>query len=240
MENGRHKVFNFQMSKLDTKIINEKLEEVFNKLDSAAKINIALGFVLRNVETGEYWYYYAHENNTLFEKSHLLCTKADLITIQGKVEKFDIVEQCTQERQNTKWRFKLITNVTIFAALLKNIPMGCPDSVLPEPLLRHTQVNCLLSDKDKQPYKDHLCLFRALTMYLHGHSNLDAHTSQLFTEFISKSGYDPKNFRGVSIDDLPVVEGIVERNIFIYDFDIQEGEYVGELARRELENSKKQ
>ena len=26
MENGRHKVFNFQMSKLDTKIINEKLE----------------------------------------------------------------------------------------------------------------------------------------------------------------------------------------------------------------------
>ena len=46
MENGRHKVFNYHMSKLDTKIINEKLEEVFNKLDSAAKINIALGFVL--------------------------------------------------------------------------------------------------------------------------------------------------------------------------------------------------
>ena len=125
MDNERHKLFNFQMSKLDTKIINEKLGEVLNNLDSAAKINIALGFVLRNIETGEYRYFYAHENNTLFEKSHLFCTKADLITIRGKVEKFDIVEQCTQERQNTKWRFKLITNVTIFAALLKNIPMGC-------------------------------------------------------------------------------------------------------------------
>ena len=66
------KVFNFQMSKLDTKIINGKLEEVFNKLDTAAKINIALGFVLRNIETGEYRYFYAHGNNTLFEKSHLL------------------------------------------------------------------------------------------------------------------------------------------------------------------------
>ena len=44
MENGRHKVFNFQMCKLDTRIINERLEEVFNKLDSAAKIKIALGF----------------------------------------------------------------------------------------------------------------------------------------------------------------------------------------------------
>ena len=222
------------MSKLDTKIINEKLEEVFNKLDSAAKINIALGFVLRNIETGEYCYFFAHENNTLFEKSHLLCTKVDLITLQGKVEKFDIVEQCTQERQNTKWRFKLITNVTIFAALLKNIPMGCPDSVLPEPLLRHTQVNCLLSNKDKEPYKDHLCLFRALAMYMNGHNDLDSHTSRYFTDFILKFGYDPKSFRGVSVEDLPVVEEIVQRNIFIYDFDIQEGEYVGELARRSI------
>ena len=222
------------MSKLDTKIINEKLEEVFNKLDSAAKINIALGFILRNIDTGEYRFFYAHENNTLFEKSHLLCTKADLITIQGKVEKFDIVEQCTQERQNKKWRFKLITNVTIFAALLKNIPMGCSDSVLPQPLLRHTQVNCLLSNKDKEPYKDHLCLFRALAMYMNGHNDLDSNNSRYFTEFVSKSGYDPKNFRGVSVEDLPVVEEIVQRNIFIYDFDIQEGEYIGELARRSI------
>ena len=61
--------------------------EVFNKLDSAAKINIAFGFVLRNVEMVEYRYYYAYENNTLFEKSHLLCTKADLIKIQGKSKK---------------------------------------------------------------------------------------------------------------------------------------------------------
>ena len=54
MENERHKVFNFQISQLDTKIINEKLEEVINKLDSAAKIIIALGFVLQSFETGEY------------------------------------------------------------------------------------------------------------------------------------------------------------------------------------------
>ena len=142
------------------------------------------------------------------------------------------MEQCTHERQNTRWRFKLITNVTTFAALLKNIPLGCPDSVLHEVFLKNHSVNCLLSDKDKQPYKDRLCLFRALTMYLHGHSNLDAHKSQLFTEIISKTGYDTKNFRGVANDDLPLVEGISERNIFISDFDIQEGEYVGELAGR--------
>ena len=87
MENGRHKAFNFQMSKLATKIINEKFDEVFNKLESAVEINIALGFVLRISETGEYRYLYLHKNNSLLEKSDLLCTKANLITIQGKVEK---------------------------------------------------------------------------------------------------------------------------------------------------------
>ena len=90
--------------------------------------------------------------------------------------------------------------------------MGCPDSVLPENLPRNNQVNCLLSDKDKQLYIDRLSIFRALTMYLHGHSYLDALTTQLFTEFLSKSGYDWKNFRGVPIDDLPLVEKIVQCN----------------------------
>ena len=52
--------------------------------------------------------------------------------------------------------------------------------------------------------------------------------------FYQNLDYDPKNFRGVSVEDLPVVEQIVQRNIFIYDFDIQEGEHVGELARRSI------
>ena len=151
---GDIKVFNFQVSKLDTEIIIKTLEKVFNKHGSAAKINIALGFVLRIIETCEYRSYYAHGNKNLFDNFHLLCTKADLITIEGKVEKIDIVEHCTQERQNTKWRFNLITNVTIFAALLKKIPMGYPDSVLTESLLKNHSVNCLLSNKDKEPYND--------------------------------------------------------------------------------------
>ena len=74
MENGRHKMFNFQLLKLDPNLVNEKL-------DGAAKINIAFGFVLRNIETNKYRYFYAHENNTIFDISILLCTKADLTTI---------------------------------------------------------------------------------------------------------------------------------------------------------------
>ena len=74
---------------------------------------------------------------------------------------------------------------------------------------------------------------------MHGHSNLNAHTSQLFIKFISKSGYNPKKFEGVSIDDQALVDKIVERNVFIYNFDIQEGDYLGELARQNFEKTAK-
>ena len=91
MENGLHKVYNFNLAELDSQIINAKLEKVFESLKCAAKINIALGFVLRNQENGQYRYFYAHENNTLFEKSHLLCTRGDLTTIQDKVDHCDLL-----------------------------------------------------------------------------------------------------------------------------------------------------
>ena len=47
-------------------------------------------------------------------------------------------------------------------------------------------------------------------MYMNGNNDLDSHTSRDFTEFVSKSGYDPKNFRGVSVENLPFVEEIVQ------------------------------
>ena len=43
MENGRHKVLIFQLSKLDPNLVNEKLDQVFEKLGWAAKMNIAFG-----------------------------------------------------------------------------------------------------------------------------------------------------------------------------------------------------
>ena len=237
MENGRHRLFIFKLSKLDPNEINEKLKEVFEKLNCAAKVNLALGFILRNVDTDEYRYFYAHENNTFFEKSHLLCSKGDLVSLQDRVEKMDLVETCAQERENTEWRFALTTKVTKFCALLKNIPMVCIDAVLPEQLLRRSDVNCLVSNSYGETYKEYLCLFRAIAV--HGSSEMETNAANLFSAFLHESGHDAINFRGVSIDQLVFFENAIKHNIFIYDIDIEEGEIVGELARRTVEMYKK-
>ena len=234
MENGRHQVFNFKLSKLDPNEINEKLKEVFEKLNCAAKVNLALGFILRNVDTDEYRYFYAHEKNTFFEKSHLLCSKGDLISLQDRVQKMNLVEKCAQ-KENTEWRFALTTNVTIFCPLLKNIPMGCIDAVLPEQLLRRPDVNCLVSNGYGETYKDYLCLFRAIAVHLYGSSELEKNAANLLSAFLHESGHDAINFRGVSLDHLVFVENAIKHNIFIYDIDIEKGELVGELARRSVE-----
>ena len=143
IENGRHQGLNFKLSKLDPHQNLKKLKEVFKKLNCAAKVSFARGF---NADTDKYQYFYTHENNIFFEKSHLLCSKEVLVSLQDRIEKMDLVETYAQEQENTKCRFALTTNVTIFCALLKNFPMGCIDAVLSEQLLRRSDVNCFVSN----------------------------------------------------------------------------------------------
>ena len=235
-EHGRQKVFNFSLSDMDNKKINEKIDGVFTNFNCAAKVNLALGFILRNVETNDYRYYYPHENNLLLDRAFLLSNRNDLLNIQNEIEKLNLIETCTQERQNSKWRFKVITNVTVFAALLTNIPMGCTDSPLPEPLLRNPEVNCLLSNGHDEPYNDNLCLFRAIAIHLFGSVDVELQAIKVFHNFVTASGCDPKNFTGVSFDQIPIIEEQIKQNILIYDFDIEEGEIIGELYDEALKD----
>ena len=102
------------------------------------------------------------------ESLKLVCTPDDITNLEEKLQKMDIVDLCTRERANTNWKFYELTNLTVFAALLKDVPVGCKDSVLPEPLLKNQNVNCLTYEQNtKKPYKENLCLFRAPALLLH-------------------------------------------------------------------------
>ena len=217
LEKGRHPVFNIAMSAFDSSLINRILDLVFNGLKCAAKVNLAFGFVLKNVEDGSRRYYYAHENNTFMERSKLVCTPDDIINLKEKLQKMDVVDLCTRERANTKWKFHKLTNLTVFVAVLEDVPVGCKDSVLPEPLLKNQKVNCLTFEQNtKKPYKDNLCLFRALALHLHGNERLEEETSKIFNLFLNNCGEtDPSKFQGVHMTDIPKVEEMWQLNIFL-------------------------
>ena len=166
MENGRHRVFNFAMSSFNIPPINDTLDYVFKELKCAAKVNFALGFVLKIFEDVICGYFYAHESNTIMERSKLVRTQADMTNLKDRRQKMDIVDICTRERANKKWEFYELTKLTVLASLLKDVPMGCKDTVLPEPFLKTHNVYCLTFERNtRQPYNDNLCLFRALALH---------------------------------------------------------------------------
>ena len=102
MESGRNRVFNFAMSSFDIFLLNDKLDHVFKELKSAAKVNLAFGLVLKNFEDGSCRYFYAHQNNTVMERSQLVCTQADVTNLKEKLQKMAIIDLCTRERAITK------------------------------------------------------------------------------------------------------------------------------------------
>ena len=132
IQKGRHSVFNFAVNNLTAQVIEENLNRVLVILKCVAKLNLALGFILKRIEDGKLRHFYAHENNTLLEQSKLVSNKDYMTKLKKILKKTDVIESCTKERSLTKCRFFKLTNLTIFAALLRDIPMGCKDVVLPE------------------------------------------------------------------------------------------------------------
>ena len=50
LERARHKLFNYALESLNETIVNEKLDNFFNNLKCAAKVNLAFGFILKNIK----------------------------------------------------------------------------------------------------------------------------------------------------------------------------------------------
>ena len=96
IQKGRHSVFNFVVNNLTAQVIEENMDRVLDKLKCVAKLNLALGFILKNIEDGKFRYFYAHENNTLLEQSKLVSNKDDMSKLKEILRKTDVIESCTK------------------------------------------------------------------------------------------------------------------------------------------------
>ena len=208
----------------------------FKKLKFAAKINLAFGFVLKNTENGMCRLFYAHENKSIKERTKLVCTQSDMTNLKD-MRKMNTVDVCTREKANTKWKFYKLSNLTFFASLFEDVPMGCKDTVLPEPIFKNHNVNCLTFERNtRQTYNDNLCLFKTLALHSQGNEKLKEETSKIFNLFLNNSEDEGVlKFHGVNLNDILKVEDVLQLNIFLYDLDFVDGELIGELARRSLQ-----
>ena len=203
----------------------------------AAKVNLVFSFILKNTEDGGLRYFYAHETNTLLGRSKVVCTHDDLADLKNFLNKTRVIKSCSQKKMNTKWRFYKLANLTVFSAFLKDVPIGCRDAVLHEPLLRTSTIKCLTFEENtRQPYNDNPCLLRALALHLHENQRLGEETPKIFNLFINRmDGLSADQFQGVHMNDIPTVEYLLTLNILLFDIDVVDGNIVGELARRSVQ-----
>ena len=75
-------MFNFAVNNLTAQVIEEKLDRLLDKLKCVAKLNLAFGFILKNIEDRNFRYSYTHENNTLLEQSKLVSKKDDMVKLR--------------------------------------------------------------------------------------------------------------------------------------------------------------
>ena len=76
-ERPRNKAFNHAVDTVNETIVNKKPDQFFKNLKYAAIVNQAFGFILKNIKDGGFRYVYAHENNTLKDRSKFVCTHDD-------------------------------------------------------------------------------------------------------------------------------------------------------------------
>ena len=87
LEKPTHKVFNYAVETLNETIVNEKLGHFFNNLKCAAKVNLAVHFILKNMEDGGFRYFYPYVNSTLLDRSKLVCTRDDFAKLKDILKK---------------------------------------------------------------------------------------------------------------------------------------------------------
>ena len=197
-------------------------------------MNLAFGFIVKNIEDGRFWCFHAHENNTLLYGSKLVCTKDYLTKLKGNLNKTDVIESCSRERLNTKWRFNKLTNLTVFAALLKDIPMECKTAVLAESLFTNGTIYYLTYEEiKKQLYYDNV--FVRLLSICTALNDRNETTSKIFNLSLNKmDGLIANQSQGVHLNDFPIVENMPTLNILL-SRDIVDRNIIGELARRSLQ-----
>ena len=216
-------IFNFMCKKLDKFELSFNMADVFRRLQSTSKISISFGLVLRHIDAGCYRYFYT-EKNTVLGGPVVVRDRRDMVKLLETLSSKNLNEILADERPDTKWKFFTVTNMTVYATHLDEVPLGCIKVSIPAYILHHNRINCLLSNRQtKEQYSDNLCMFRAVAMHkLTSSSSVDfaggieTMVQQFLSRYLNETGVESRYFKGVPDKNIDTLEKICEVDILMY------------------------
>ena len=216
----------------------ERLVRVWNSLQSALKVNVSFGVVLRHQITGRLRYYHSSSNNsTVYPTARSLTSRADLNSLVDDFRALDYAQHGLNRRQNSSWVLHKVTNVTFYVYKLHGINRVGGSEVsgsLPSHILHSKSILSLhRAKKNGRVWQDKLCLFRCMAVDYGWDSvnkTLVGHTREHEPRQHRVMGLyrcwkqhrpeleevDANQFQGVFIEDLWEVEDIFDISVCVF------------------------
>ncbi len=88
----------------DQKMAKRHFMEIKDDQKGNFKMNLAFGFILRNLETGELRFFHPSQNNTILDVPVRISDQNDVTDIADKLDQDDIFSYIDAQRPSTKWR----------------------------------------------------------------------------------------------------------------------------------------
>ena len=186
-------------------LIGRIAKTIMKNQENRFEINYGFGFVLKNIETGEFRYYHASNNSLMVDAAVLISNEAELNEFLAHITDEDFLDSVS--RPDTKWRLYQITNLLFFINHLKQAPLRAP---LPLPNFvkyNHGLIN--VSGNENQ------CFFCCLAVFKGADGRrYETKAKELFMQYAMN--FDVHNFNGVAIEDLIPIEDLFKVNVSIY------------------------
>ena len=208
--------FNFEHLRLED--LDMQIREVTKNLANAVKLNFSIGFVMQNIETGEYRFYYAEKNNYVLNDMFQISTPGDIIALLNMIREIDIIETICQDRPNTKYKLVYITNV-LYDIHPLDYKFGNDNIVLPDYVMNKRCITSLVRTiHGNDITSDKLCAFRAISCHqLPNNRNIETRTKENFALWIQTHKVTLETFDRISLKDLPLLEELFQINICAYN-----------------------
>ena len=198
-------LFNFYYSDDVCNLIGRIAKTIMKNQKNRFKINYDFGFVLKNIETGEFCYYHASNNSLVLDTAVLISNEAELNEFLVKIADENFLDFIS--RPDIKWRLHQITNSLFFVNHLKHAPLGAP-----LPLPNFVKYNRGLINVSGD---ENLCFFHCLAIFKGANiRRCETKTRELFAQYAMN--FDVLNFNGIAIDDLIQIEDLFKVNVSIY------------------------
>ena len=219
-------IYNYPLSNdFTTDTIMSRANEMYDRQQSAFRLNLEFGLILVNTDTGEYRYFVPYSNEALFQRPIYISRRQDLQRLKLRLKRLNITDYIMRQRPDTKWKPFLITNVR-FTVYHLNYPLGIAKTDLPDYVKNSRAIIALDKNLKGKFYRDYLCALRCLATHQgYQRNGLETHTKVLFNKWVaymqnkcaeSNISSDLKSFKGIELSQLAYFEKCFETNVNVF------------------------